>query len=147
MAKSARRPIAGDGICIGLAFKDQPFIRPETKPCRHLAEALVEEISKHETLSKVKLSSIQITHNTISSPHRDNNPGGYPFIRIGFGDFEGGQLKAEEYAAVSICGKAVVSDGLTTHSSSKLNGDRSVHCILHPSLIAVGVEDFGSPET
>ena len=67
MAKSARRAVALFLLCIGLAYKDQPFIHPKTKSCRSLAEALVEEIGKHPTLSRVKFSSIKINHNTISA--------------------------------------------------------------------------------
>ncbi len=66
MVKSARLAVTGEGICIGLAFRDQPFIHPKTESGRSLDEALVEGIGKHPTLPKYKFSSIQINHNTIS---------------------------------------------------------------------------------
>ena len=71
----------------------------------------MEETNKHETLANIKFSSIQINHNAISSPHTDNNLEGYPSIAMGFGDFEGGRLKAEGCVPVSISGEAVVFDG------------------------------------
>ncbi len=74
----------------------------------------------------------------MSAPHRDNKLEGHPSIAIGFGDVEGGQLKVEGYDPVSVCGKAVVVDGLTTHSSSKINGDRwSLVFFTHASWASV----------
>ena len=73
MAKSARRAITGDEVCVGHTFKDQPFIHPKTESGRSLDEALVEGIGKHPTLPKYKFSSIQINHNTICAPHTGSN--------------------------------------------------------------------------
>ena len=81
MTKSARRAIAGDGRCIGLTFKDQPFMHPKANSRHSLVEALMEEDSKHETLASIKFSSIRINHNTISSPHTDSNHEGYLSMR------------------------------------------------------------------
>ncbi len=79
-----------------------------------MVEALVEEISKHETLSKVKFSSIQINPNTISTPHKDNNLEGYPSIAMRLGGFEGGRLRIGGHAPISMCERTGVLDGSTT---------------------------------
>jgi hypothetical protein len=34
MVKSARRAVTGNGVCVGLTYKDQAFVHPKTKKCR-----------------------------------------------------------------------------------------------------------------
>ncbi len=44
MVKSARRAVAGDGVCIGLTYKDQAFVHPETKRYGELIKGIADEI-------------------------------------------------------------------------------------------------------
>ena len=68
MVPSARKAVAGDGICIGLTFKTSPFIHPKTDRNRDLIEAIVAEVRSHDELKSIAFTSIQIIHNTISAP-------------------------------------------------------------------------------
>jgi hypothetical protein len=148
MVKLVRCAIAGDGLCIGPTDKDQPFlcIHPKMMSCRSLAETRGEEIGKHPTLPKVQFSSIHTNHDAISAPHTDSKPMGCPSIAMGLRDFEGGRLKAEGHAPVSICGRVVVFDGQTTHSSSS-STEIVVLRVLHACLLGIGVGELGWPYT
>ena len=90
---SARKAVAGDGVCIGLTFKPSPFVHPNTKWNRELVAAVVAEICSHTAFDKIFFTSIQINHNTISAPHTDNNLVGAPSIAMGLGDYVGGRLR------------------------------------------------------
>jgi hypothetical protein len=58
--------------------------------------------------------------------------------RNGFGENEGGRLKAEGCAPVNTCGKAVVFDRVTARSSLKPSGDRwSFVLLTHASWATV----------
>ena len=68
MVKSARRAVTGDGVCIGLTYKTEAFVHPETKKCRELIKAIVDEVKTHNALKHTCFTSIQISHSTISVP-------------------------------------------------------------------------------
>ena len=68
MVKSARKAVTGDGVCIGLTYKDKAFVHPETKKCRDLIREIVDEVRSHRDLKHMCFTSIQINHNTVSSP-------------------------------------------------------------------------------
>ena len=68
MVPSARKAVAGDGICIGLTFKTSSFIHPKTDRNRDLIEAIVAEVRSHDELKNIAFTSIQLNHNTISAP-------------------------------------------------------------------------------
>ena len=84
----------------------------------------VAEIQSHDELNGIEFAIIQINHNAVSAPHTDNNGVGYPSIALGLGENEGGRLRVEGRAPIGLRSHAVVLDGLETHTSSKLNGDR-----------------------
>jgi hypothetical protein len=50
MAKSARRAVTGDGVCIGPTYKDLAFVHPKTKKCRELNKETVSEIKSNDEL-------------------------------------------------------------------------------------------------
>ncbi len=145
MAKSARRAVPEGRNSIGLTYTDQPFMHPKTKSCHNLVEAFVEEIGKHPTLAKVKLSSIQINHTTIIAPHADNNLRGHPSVAMGFGDFEGGRLKVEGYVPVSICGNCRFR-WANSPLGIKAQWRSLVLSALHACLVGIGVGEFGWPD-
>ena len=68
MVKSARRAVTGDGVCIGLTYKDQAFVHPKTKKRRELIKEIVAEIKSHDELQHNCYTSIQINHTAISAP-------------------------------------------------------------------------------
>ena len=68
MVKSARRAVAGDGVCIGLTYKDKAFVHPRTTRCKNLIKEIVAEAKPHKDLKHICLASIQINHDTISAP-------------------------------------------------------------------------------
>ena len=77
---------------------------------------------------------------------------GYPSIAVGLGDYEGGKLRVEGSAPTDLRSHAVVFDGLKTHSSSKLNGDRwSLVLCVHaswdkvPAATASELRQYGLP--
>ena len=85
MVPSARKAVAGDGVCIGLTFKSSPFVHPKTKRNRELVAAVVAEVRSHKELRNVCFTSIHINHNTISAPHTDSNLIGTPSIAMRLG--------------------------------------------------------------
>ncbi len=88
MVNSARRAVTGDGVCIGLTYKDQAFVHPKTKKCRGLIKETADEIKSNDELNtSICFTSIQNNHNTFSAPHTDNILEGCPFIAIGLGDY------------------------------------------------------------
>ena len=50
MVKSARRAVTGDGVCIGLTYKDKAFVHPKTKKRRDLIREIVDEAKSHKDL-------------------------------------------------------------------------------------------------
>jgi hypothetical protein len=50
MVKSARRAVAGDGICIGLNYKTNAFVHPKTVRDKELIKLIVDEVRSHEEL-------------------------------------------------------------------------------------------------
>ena len=50
MVKSARRAITGDGVCIGLTYKENAFVHPKTKVCRDLIREIYSEFRSHDEL-------------------------------------------------------------------------------------------------
>ena len=60
----------------------------------------------------------------MSAPHTDYNKVRFPYIAVGLGDYEGGKLRVDGSAPTDLRNHAVVFDGLKTHSSSKLIGNR-----------------------
>ena len=53
MVKSARRAVTGDGVCIGLTYKTEAFVHPETKRCRGLIKDIVAEIKTHDEFKHI----------------------------------------------------------------------------------------------
>ncbi len=125
--KDTGRAITGDGVCIRLIYRENAFVHPQTKHCRELAREIVSELQSHDELRGIELTSIQISHNTISAPRTDSNRVGFPSVAIGLGDYEGGKLRVEGSAPIGLRNHAVVFDGLKTilHRSSTAIGGRS----------------------
>ncbi len=113
----------------------------------------VAETRSHEVLWATAFTSIQISHNTISAPHVDNNLAGFPSFAAGLGDYEGGRLRVDGVRSpIYIRNHAVISDGLKTLSSGKLNGDRwsLVPCVhaswqKAPTTLASDLRQLGFP--
>ncbi len=84
MVPSARKAVTGDGVCIGLTYKTNPFVHPKTQRNRELIGAAVAENRSHKAFDKIYFTSIQINHNTISAPHTDNNLVGTPPLPWGW---------------------------------------------------------------
>ncbi len=84
MVPSARKAVAGDGVCIGLTYKTNPFVHPKTQRNREMVGAVVAEIRSHKAFDKIYFTSIQINHNTISAPPTDNNLVGTPPLPWGW---------------------------------------------------------------
>ena len=81
MVKSARRVVAREGICIGLNYKTNAVVHPKTVRNKELIILAAGEVRSHEELQSISFTSIQIDHNTIRSPHTDNNFKGSSFDR------------------------------------------------------------------
>ena len=69
MAPTARRPVTGDDICIGLNYKASAFVHRETAHTRELVKHIVDEVRSPLELRTLPFTSIQLNHNTISAPH------------------------------------------------------------------------------
>ncbi len=125
MVKSARRAVTGDGVCIGLTYKDRAFIHPKTSHSKTLIAEILTEMQLYEELRDICFTSVQINHNTISAPRTDSNKPGCPSIAIGLGDYCGGRLRiVGAKQPLHIRNHAVVFDGLQTHCSGLFNGDQ-----------------------
>ncbi len=59
MVKSARRATTGDGICIGLTYKEDAVIHPKTKACRDLIREIVSELRSHDEPKGIEFTSIK----------------------------------------------------------------------------------------
>ena len=53
MVKSARRAITGDGVCIGLTYREDAFVHPKPKRCRDLVREIVSEIRSRDELKGI----------------------------------------------------------------------------------------------
>ena len=58
MVESARKAVAGDGVCIGSTYKDKAFVHPKTKKCRDLVREIVDEVNSHTDLKHICFTSI-----------------------------------------------------------------------------------------
>ena len=56
MVKSARRDATGDGVCIGLTYKDKAFVHPKTRKCRDRVREIVDEVKSHKDLKHTLVS-------------------------------------------------------------------------------------------
>ena len=115
MTRSARRAVAGDGVCIGLTYED---MLSDQGSCGR------DQVPRCSNIH-IAPTTIQANHNSVSAPHTDNSLQGVPSIALGVGDYSGGRLRLGGVKApLRIRDHAVISDGRKTHSSGEFNGDR-----------------------